>query len=74
MPFKSADGLRIELVNTSVDSADTSEAMMMARVSSFTARGLPCGKCSEFSGSYLADNVHRQWIVQNRRATDSSEP
>jgi len=53
---------------TNVDSADTSEAMMMARVSSFAARGLPCGKCSKFSSSYLADNLHRQWTEQKRRA------
>jgi len=44
---------------TSVASADTSDTMLMARVSSFAARCLPCGKCSEFSGSYVADNVHR---------------
>jgi len=35
----------------------------MARVSSFAARDLPCGKCSEFHGLYLADNVHLQWTV-----------
>ena len=48
---------------TSVDSADTSDAILMARVSSFAARDLPCGKCSEFHGLYLADNVHLQWTV-----------
>jgi len=35
----------------------------MARVSSFAARDLPRGKCSEFHGLYLADNVHLQWTV-----------
>jgi len=48
---------------TSVDSADTSDAILMARVSSFAARDLPRGKCSEFHGLYLADNVHLQWTV-----------
>ena len=53
--------------DTSVDSADTRDAIMVACVSSFSARGLPCGKCSEFSSSYLADDVHLQRRVQNRR-------